>query len=96
MKVKFTWDPWKSEWNLKHRYFSFEYAEQVFYDTHVRFKEDRVDAEGRERIHAVGMVEGRVYLVVFVEETDEQEIRYHIISARLAEPREERFYFEGD
>ena len=96
MDFRVTWDQRKSQWNRKERGLGFDIAEQVFYDPNVRFREVRVDEEGRERIHAVGMTpKGDVLLVVFTEEISEQEVHYHIISARFAEPHEERFYFAG-
>ena len=96
MNVSFTWDPRKSEWNRKHRGFDFLMAVRVFDDPNVRFDEDRIH-DGEERLHAIGALEDiGIVVVAFTVEEDEQEERYRIISARLAEPREKRRYYADD
>jgi uncharacterized protein len=67
----------------------------VFNDPDLLLREDRI-VEGEQRWHAIGVVSGAVLLVVHVylegEEDGEEIIR--IISAREANQRERRVYFE--
>jgi len=78
----FTWDPEKSDANLKERGFDFEFATLVFEGMTLE-KEDRRRAYGEKRVVAVGVAEGFHLTVVFTDRTSPQgEVIRRIISAR--------------
>lgn len=67
----------------------------MFADPNLVLMEDRVDEEGEQRWHALGMVGGRSLLVVVhvYRETENGEEIIRIISAREANKHEGRVYF---
>ena len=94
MKTCFEWDPAKATANLRKHGVSFETATRVFADPYAFFEQDRI-IDGELRWRAIGVVEGRVLLLVAhtVNEWKEvEEIR--IISARHANHKERRTYEE--
>ena len=95
--MQFEWDGDKNRINQqKHDGLAFESAALVFNDPDAIFRKDRVIV-GEQRWHAIGIAGGAVLLVVHVyameSENDEEEI-IRIISAREANQRERRIYFE--
>ena len=98
--MRFEWDPEKERANIrKHHGIDFEVAAKVFDDPNFVLLKDRIDDEtGEQRWHAVGEVsidEGRLLLVVVhvVRGSNGEEI-IRIISAREANKRECRLYFQ--
>ena len=95
--MRFEWDDEKNRINQKkHRGITFRIAALVFDDPYLILRKDRV-IEGEQRWHAIGAVEGAVLLVVHIyrmenENGEEENIR--IISAREANRRERRGYFQ--
>lgn len=88
--MKFDFDPRKSEANRRERGFGFAYAARVFLgDALISFS--RSERDGR-RMKAVGLIDGEIYAVVFV---DSGEIR-RIISARRASRKERREWLESE
>jgi len=75
----------------------FSLAARVFADEYRLLEKDRIDDEtGEQRWHAIGKIGGTaIYIVVRVyrEEIDGEEI-IHIVSARDANQRESRRYFQ--
>src|SRR5256885_3235262 len=94
--MRFEWDPKKDRVNQsKHDGLDFETAARVFDDPQVILRQDRA-VDGEERWHAIGSVSEAVLLVVHVYREDDvhgEEI-IRIISAREANQRERRIYFQ--
>ncbi|MCY3673891.1 MAG: BrnT family toxin [Rhodobacteraceae bacterium] len=85
--MRFRWDPSKSAKCRAERGFDFDYASRVFSDpSHCIVDSSR---RGEARYKVYGMIEGRVYVVVY---TPRPGSIYRIISARKAKPREVREY----
>jgi uncharacterized DUF497 family protein len=96
MKIRFEWDPIKAASNLRKHGVTFETAIRVFADPFALTGQDRIE-DGEHRWQTLGMVEGRLLLLVAhtIREDDEggeaiEVIR--IISAREAERKERRRY----
>lgn len=92
--MRFVWDDEKNRRNRAKHKVSFEAAVLVFEDPNVLSIQDRI-VEGEERWQTLGLVAGRVVLLVahtFYEELGEEIVR--IISARKATPRERASYFQ--
>ena len=95
--MNFRWDERKNETNKRKHGVAFETAVKAFDDPSYMLFRDRVDEEGEQRWHAVGVVGHTVLLVVHVyrkeeEQTNVEEIT-RVISAREASNRERRIYF---
>ena len=86
--MKFEWDEAKSELCFLNRGFDFAYAANVFADTNQLIKLDERYSYGEDRYQITGMIEGRVFVVVFTIRG--QTIR--IISACKANQREFTYY----
>ena len=85
--MRFNWDPFKAESNVRKHGVTFEEATTVFADPLAMVIADAIHAS---RTLIIGeSIRRRVLLTVFVER-DEEEIR--IISARRATNRERRNY----
>jgi hypothetical protein len=95
--MRFEWDSEKDRINQrKHGGIAFESAALVFDDPHVIFRKDRI-VDRDERWHAIGAAEGAVLLVVHayrMENDNGEEEIIRIISAREANQRERRVYFQ--
>ena|SRR5271155_4510884 len=97
MDTRFEWDPAKAARNLRKHGVTFETAARAFADPFALTDQDRVE-RGEYRWQLLGMVEGRLLLMVAhtIREEDEggglaaEVIR--IISAREADRRERRRY----
>jgi uncharacterized DUF497 family protein len=85
--MKITYDPAKNASNIEMRGLSFEQVSDFDFQTAVFAVDDRHDY-GELRYRGLGFVEGRLYLLVFVETT--KGIR--VISFRKANKREVRQY----
>ena len=94
--MTFEWNENKNVANQKkHEGISFALAARVFQDENLLILEDRTDEQER-RWHAIGRVEALVILVVVhtYREAENGEEIIRIISARAAEKREIRRYFQ--
>jgi uncharacterized DUF497 family protein len=85
MKVSF--DPAKSERNTRERGLSFELAGEFDFETALYQPDIRRDY-GEERVRALGQLNGRVHVLVFVETPE----GIRVISFRNANAREVRIY----
>ena len=86
----FEWDNRKAAANERKHAVTFDMARDVFMDP---FAIDEVDERadyGEQRFVTTGMVEGRLLFVAYTMRSD----RIRIISARGAEPHEQRRYHE--
>src|SRR5690349_2871174 len=94
--MRLEWDAAKSRTNQKkHHGLDFGTAARVFHDPNVMLAPDRI-IDGEQRWHAMGLVSGAVLLVVHVYREDEgngEEV-IRIVSAREANQRECRVYFQ--
>jgi uncharacterized protein len=86
----FEWDDAKAARNLREHKVTFEMARQAFSDAFSVAREDRRAPYGEARYILIGMAGGRLLHVAYTF----REERIRIISARLAEPRERRRYYE--
>jgi len=87
---EFEWDNRKAAANFAKHGVSFDKAREVFNDP---FAVDRLDDRadyGEQRFVIIGMVDGRLLFVSYTMRGD----NIRIISARGAEPREQRQYHE--
>ncbi|OIP69984.1 MAG: hypothetical protein AUK48_14120 [Oscillatoriales cyanobacterium CG2_30_44_21] len=86
--MNFEWDDHKSETCFRDRGFDFAYAANVFFDSKRIIHEDKRYSYGEDRYQVTGIVEGRLFFVVY---TLRGEIT-RIISARKANQREVKQY----
>ena len=93
---RFEWDATKDRTNQRKHGFGFRTAARVFEDPNIVLIEDRIDEEGEQRWHALGMVGGRFLLIVVhvYRESENGEEIIRIISAREANQHEGRVYFQ--
>jgi len=85
---EFEWDDAKAASNLAKHGVPFPYAARVFLDADVIDIDASQPGDGEVRRKAVGMIEGRVFTVVYTE----REGITRIISARRCNRKEERLY----
>ena len=88
MKVKF--DPAKDGINRAKHGVSLEEAVEFDWDTALEREDDRFDY-GETRFVAIGLIDARLYVMVFTEGSDDDAVR--IISLRRAEKHETRYYY---
>ena len=86
----FEWDDAKAASNELEHNVSFEMACRAFADAFAVEREDRREAYGEARFNLIGMAEGWLLHVTYTPRGE----RIRIISARPAEPREKRRYYE--
>ena len=94
MATRFEWDPVKAAADLRKHGVSFEIAMRAFADPFALTEQDRIEG-GEARWRTLGMVEGRVLLLVahtFRDEDGEAIEVIRIISARAADRTERRRY----
>lgn len=95
--MQFLWEANKDRANLIKHGVDFATAALVFADPHVVLREDRAGDDGELRWHALGLAGGIEPLLIVVhvhrEGNDGEEI-IRIISARKANTREVRAYFQ--
>lgn len=93
MRIRFEWDASKAASNLAKHRVSFEIAARAFADPFLLMVQDRIE-NGEHRWQSIGMVDGRLVLVVAhtVGEDDDGAEIIRIISARRAEPKERTRY----
>lgn len=85
--AEITFDPAKRERTLAERGLDFADAEIVLAGVKFQFVDDRLDY-GEERITTVGLLKGRMIVVVWTRRGEKR----HIISMRKANDREQRRY----
>lgn len=91
--MKFTWDPRKSEENLKKHHVDFREAATVFDDPLSTTFSDDDHSSSERRFLIIGMSAlGRILVVSHTENSD----TIRIISARIATRHERRFYEEDE
>ena len=88
-EYKFVWDSEKAEKNWQKHRVSFETAAEVFLDENSLDDYDEFHSDFENRFKIVGLVE-KVLVVIYTERGD----RNRIISARLANKKETRDYYE--
>jgi uncharacterized DUF497 family protein len=84
----FEWDDAKAESNLTKHGVPFAYATRVFLDAAMIDIDASREGDGEARRKAVGMIEGRVFTVVYSERAGS----IRIISARRCNAKEARVY----
>lgn len=86
--LQITWNQANAEAHFAKHGVRFDYAARVFLDTaHVDLDASR-DADGEARRKAVGMIEGKLFVVVYNLRGDTR----RIISARRANAKETKAY----
>ena len=83
-EMEFEWDEAKSSVCFEHRGFDFAYAIRAFVDSHRIVAQDRRRDYGEDRYRLLGMIDGRVYVVVYTMRGS----AIRIISARKANRKE--------
>ena len=89
---EFEWDDRKAESNWQKHGVRFESAKFVFEDKLAIEEIDNSQRYDEERFSIIGMVADRLLYVVYSFRDD----RYRIISARFADARENRLYYEQE
>ena len=87
MKIQF--DPAKDDVNRAKHGISLQAAASFDWDTALEREDDRFDY-GEVRFVAIGLIDARLYVMVFTEGANDDTVR--IISLRPAEKHETRFY----
>ncbi len=82
--MNFEWDEAKSDLCFRERGFDSAYAAQVFFDPDRMVQADTRYSYGEERYRVVGVIEQRLFVVVYTPRHDAM----RIISARKANQRE--------
>ena len=88
MRVEF--DPAKDDINRAKHGVSLQAATRFDWDTALEREDDRFDY-GEARFVAIGLIDARLYVMIFAEGSDEDTVR--VISLRPAEKHEARFYY---
>ncbi len=88
--VKIEFDHAKDEVNRKKHGVSLQAAVDFDWDTALEREDDRFDY-GETRFVALGLIANRLHVMVFAEGSGEDAVR--VISLRLAEKHEMRFYY---
>jgi uncharacterized protein len=88
MRIEF--DPAKDEINRAKHGVSLAQANGFDWDTALEREDDRFDY-GELRFVAIGLIDARLFVMVFTEGSDEEVVR--IISLRPAEKHEMRYYY---
>ena len=87
MQIEF--DPSKDEINRRKHGVSFQAASEFDWNSAFEREDDRFDY-GEDRFVAIGQIGSQLYVMVFAEGSNENAVR--VISLRLAEKHESRFY----
>jgi len=82
--MNFEWDEEKSDLCFRERGFDFAHAAQVFFDPDRMVQADTRYSYGEERYRVIGVIEQRLFVVVYTPRPDAM----RIISARKANQRE--------
>jgi uncharacterized DUF497 family protein len=84
----FEWDESKNNACFEKRGFDFEFAAQVLFDPNRLVAHDNRRSYGEDRYQVTGIIDGRLYVVVFTPRRASQ----RIITARKANQREIKRY----
>jgi len=87
--VLIEFDPLKDAANIAKHGVSLRDAERFDWDTALEREDDRFDY-GEVRFIAIGLIDGRLHVMVFTEGSQDDVVR--VISLRPAEKHEKRFY----
>lgn len=87
--MQYEWDEAKDARCQRERGLSFEYASRAFEDPDRLIEPDICSNYGESRLRLMGVIEGRVYVVIFTR----RGTRARIISARKANRREQHHYY---
>jgi uncharacterized DUF497 family protein len=88
--LEFEWDPRKAAQNIAKHGLPFEYATRVFLDPNRLDVEDRRHDYSEQRWLTLGNIDGRIFAVAYTP----RDAVIRLISARKANPRERRQYYE--
>jgi uncharacterized protein len=88
--VRIEFDPAKDEMNRAKHGVSLAEASDFDWETALEREDDRFDY-GEMRFVAIGLIEARLYVMIFTEGSDDDSIR--VISLRPAEKHEMRYYY---
>ena len=88
--VRVEFDPAKDDKNRAKHGVSLQAATGFNWDTALEREDDRFDY-GELRFVAIGLIDARLYVMVFTEGSDDDAVR--IIRLRPAEKHEMRFYY---
>jgi uncharacterized protein len=88
--VKIEFDPVKDDINRAEHGISLADATRFDSNTALEREDDRFDY-GEVRFVAIGLIDARLYVMVFTEGSDDEAVR--IISLRPAEKHETRYYY---
>jgi uncharacterized protein len=86
--MNFEWDERKNEINIAKHGFNFTDAERIF-DFPILENMDNRENYGEDRLIGIGLLDGRVVVVIFTEPND---YTIRIISLRKALPNERKQY----
>jgi uncharacterized DUF497 family protein len=86
--MEFEWTSEKEETNIRKHHISLDTGTLVFNDPFRKERHDDDSSDGEERYQTLGLV-GKVLFVVYTERGE----KIHMISARVAEPKERRLYY---
>ena len=86
--MNFEWDEAKSEVCFTKRGFDFAYAARAFFDPSRIVHADTRHSYGEDRYQLTGMIEKRLFVVVYTPRHDAM----RIVSARKANQREVKYY----
>jgi uncharacterized protein len=89
-EVRVEFDPAKDKANQSKHGISLQAAASFDWDTALEREDDRFDY-GEVRFVAIGLIDARLYVMVFTEGSGDETIR--IISLRPAEKHETRYYY---
>lgn len=84
----FEWDDAKAASNLAKHSVPFAYAARIFLDPQAIDIDTSRLGDGEKRRKIIGLIEGRIYSVVYTEREDS----IRLISARQCNAKEERLY----
>jgi uncharacterized DUF497 family protein len=90
--MRWTWHEPKNEWTLLDRGIDFPYALRIFNGL-IRLR--RTDRKGERRYLAIGVVDGKHYVVVYTKRIEGGELVRRVISVRRAWDSEEKTYNAG-
>ncbi|MGH7636800.1 MAG: BrnT family toxin [Gemmatimonadaceae bacterium] len=89
--MRFTWDPDKSQLNLRDRGFDFAFATLIFDGPTLERVDYRQDY-GETRVVAIGIADGIPLTVVYTDRAEGEDLVRRIISARVSNRRERKAY----
>lgn len=90
--MDFEWDMAKSDSCQISRNFDFAYVISIFVDPDLLTEKDQRWDYGEERFQAIGLLEGRIFVVIYTK----RPTAIRIISARRANRREVKRYEENN